>query len=110
MPRNSLQGGRRLLLAGFGALLALMLAGGIDSLIRIHEVNKGQVELRQAYLQRDQVLEKIRAGIYQSSIVLRDYLLAGDPQSAQEQADKWAEIRRQTDQVIAKNAAAVDPK
>jgi signal transduction histidine kinase len=110
MPRNSLQGGRRLLLAGFGALLALMLAGGIDSLIRIHEVNKGQVELRQAYLQRDQVLEKIRAGIYQSSIVLRDYLLAGDPQSAQEQADKWTEIRRQTDQVIAKNAAAVDPK
>ena len=35
MLRNSLQHGRRLLLAGFGGLLALMLAGGIDSMIRL---------------------------------------------------------------------------
>jgi signal transduction histidine kinase len=110
MPRNSLQHGRRLLLAGFGGLLALMLAGGIDSLVRLHEVNRQEAGLREVYLQRALSLEQIRAGIYQSSILLRDYLLAGDPQSSQEVADKWSEIRRKTDQVIAQRAAAVEPK
>jgi signal transduction histidine kinase len=110
MLRNSLQHGRRLLLAGFGGLLTLMLAGGIDSMIRLHEVNRQEASVRDMYLQRALSLEQIRAGIYQSSIVLRDYLLAGDPQSAQQLADKWVEIRRDTDQVIARRAAAAEPK
>jgi signal transduction histidine kinase len=110
MPRNSLQHGRRVLLAGFGGLLTLMLAGGIDSLIRLHEVNRQEAGLREVYLQRALSLEQIRAGIYQSSILLRDYLLARDSPSAQEVADKWSEIRRKTDQVIAQRAAAVEPE
>jgi signal transduction histidine kinase len=110
MLRNSLQHGRRLLLAGFGGLLTLMLAGGIDSMVRLHEVNRQEAAVRDMYLQRALSLERIRAGIYQSSIVLRDYLLAGDPQSAQQLADKWGEIRRDTDQVIARRAAAVEPQ
>ena len=110
MLRNSLQHGRRLLLAGFGGLLTLMLAGGIDSMIRLHEVNRQEASVRDMYLQRALSLEQIRAGIYQSSIVLRDYLLAGDPQSAQQLADKWSEIRRDTDQVIARRSAAVEPQ
>jgi len=109
MPRNSLQHGRLLLLAGFGGLLTLMLAGGIDSLIRLHQVNRQEAGLREVYLQRALSLEQIRAGIYQSSILLRDYLLAGDPQSAQELANKWNEIRSRTDQVIAQRATDVDP-
>jgi signal transduction histidine kinase len=110
MPRNSLQHGRRVLLAGFGGLLTLMLAGGIDSLIRLHDVNQQEAGLREVYLQRALSLEQIRAGIYQSSILLRDYLLAGDSQSSQEVADKWNAIRRKTDQVIAQRAAAVEPE
>lgn len=110
MLRNSLQHGRRLLLAGFGGLLTLMLAGGIDSMIRLHEVNRQEASVRDIYLQRALSLEQIRAGIYQSSIVLRDYLLAGDPQSAQQLADKWGEIRTDTDRVIARRAASVEPQ
>ena len=98
------------MLAGFGGLLTLMLAGGIDSMVRLHEVNRQEAAVRDMYLQRALSLERIRAGIYQSSIVLRDYLLAGDPQSAQQLADKWGEIRRDTDQVIARRAAAVEPQ
>jgi signal transduction histidine kinase len=110
MPRNSLQHGRRVLLAGFGGLLTLMLAGGIDSLIRIHKVDRQETGVREVYLQRALSLEQIRAGIYQSSILLRDYLLAGDPQSAQEVAEKWNEIRSKTDFVIAQRASKVDPE
>jgi signal transduction histidine kinase len=110
MVGNSLQRGRRLLLAGFGGLLTLMLAGGIDSMIRLHEVNRREATLREMYLQRALSLEQIRAGIYQSSIVLRDYLLAGDPQLAQQLADKWGEIRHNTDLIIEQRAAAVEPE
>ena len=39
MHSTSLAHGRRLLLAGFGGLLLLMLAGGADSIFRIHNVN-----------------------------------------------------------------------
>src|SRR5882724_8364550 len=110
MHQSSLQHGRRLLLAGFGGLLLLMLAGGIDSLIRLHDVNRQEAGLREVYLQRALSLEQIRAGIYQSSILLRDYLLAGDSRSSQEVADRWSEIRRRTDQVIAQRASAVAPE
>src|SRR5579872_5952072 len=87
-----------------------MLAGGIDSVMRLHQVNRQEAGLREMYLQRALSLEKIRAGIYQSSILLRDYLLAGDPQSAKDLADQWGEIRRTTDDVIAQRVAAVEPK
>jgi len=110
MPRNSLQHGRRVLLAGFGGLLTLMLAGGIDSLIRLHDVNRQEAGLREVYLQRALSLEQIRAGIYQSSILLRDYLLAGDPQSSRGVVEKWNEIRQKTDRVIAQRSAAVEPE
>jgi signal transduction histidine kinase len=110
MLRNSLQHGRRLLLAGFGGLLTLMLAGGIDSMIRLHDVNRKEAGVRAMYLQRALPLEQIRAGIYQSSIVLRDYLLSGDPQSSKQLADRWAQIRRDTDQLIEQRTAAVEPQ
>jgi hypothetical protein len=110
MPRSSLRRGRRLLLVGFGGLLALMLAGGIDSLVRLRQVNMTEADIREVYLHRAHSLEQIRSGIYQSSIVLRDYMLAGDPQSAAEQARKWNEIRIKTDQAVAQSAADVEPE
>ena len=110
MLRNSLQHGRRVLLVGFGGLLALMLVGGMDSLIRLHQVNRQEAGLREVYLQRALSLEQIRTGIYQSSILLRDYLLAGDPRSARELAQKWGEIRSKTDQAIAQRATSVGPE
>lgn len=108
MLRNSLHRGRRLLLAGFGGLLALMLAGGLDSLIRLRDVKGIEADLRQNYLQRAQSLEHIRSGIYQSSIILRDYLLAEDPALARDQVQKWDAVRATTDQAIAQGIAAAE--
>ena len=108
MLRNSLQRGRRLLLAGFGGLLALMLAGGLDSLIRLREVKRIEADLRENYLHRAQSLEQIRSGIYQSSIILRDYLLSSDPASASDQVQKWDTVRVTTDQAIAQGVAAAE--
>jgi len=109
MHSTSLAHGRRLLLAGFGCLLLLMLAGGADSIFRIHNVNVHAGEVRDAYLRRIQLLEQVRSGVYQSSIILRDYLLAGDAQSAGDQAQKWNDIRSKTDRALEQSAAAMEP-
>jgi len=108
--RSSLKPGRRLLLAGFGGLLALMLAGGVDSMFRIRDVDVHASQVRDAYLHRIQLLEQIRSGVYQSSIILRDYLLAGDPQAAREQEQKWNEIRAKTDQAVQQSAGSMEPE
>ncbi len=109
MHSTSLAHGRRLLLAGFGGLLLLMLAGAADSIYRIHNVDVHAGEIRDAYLRRIQLLDQVRSGVYQSSIILRDYLLADDPQSAREQAQKWSDIRAKTDRALEQSAAAMEP-
>jgi signal transduction histidine kinase len=65
-------------------------------------------EVRDAYLQRNRSLEQIRTGIYQSAIVIRDYLLAANSEDAREQAEKWNMIRRNTDQVLDQTAKVLD--
>jgi len=102
--------GRRVLLAGFGGLLALMLAGAVDSIVRLHQVNVTAAKMRDAYFRRIQSLEEIRSGVYQSSIILRDYLLASDAQTAREQAQKWAEVRLNTDRTVQQIAASAEPE
>ena len=109
MLSTSLAHGRRLLLAGFGGLLLLMLAGGADSIFRIHNVNVHAGEMRDAYLRRIQLLEQVRSGVYQSSIILRDYLLARDTQSASHEARKWNDIRTKTDRALEQSAASMEP-
>ena len=66
-------------------------------------------EVREVYLRRVLSLEQIRSGIYQSSIILRDYLLAGDAQSATKKPDKWNEIRTKTDRALEQSAASMEP-
>ena len=43
----------------------------------------------------------MRAGIYQSAIVMRDYLLASDRAVAQAQVENWTVIRQNTDRALA---------
>jgi hypothetical protein len=66
-------GGRRLLFAGFGGLLVLMLAAGVDALLVLSKVRASDAQVRDLYSARTQSLEKVRNGIYQSAIVMRDY-------------------------------------
>ena len=69
-------GGRPLLLAGFGSLLLLMLVAGGYALRTLEQVRTSDLEERDSYLRRDRALDEVRTGIYQSAIVMRDYLLA----------------------------------
>lgn len=108
MPIRPFAGGRRLLLAGFGGLLALMLAAGVDALLVLHKVRASDAQVRDVYSARTQSLENVRNGIYQSAIVMRDYLLATDPVVASAEVDRWRGIRESTDIAIGETAALLD--
>ena len=101
--------GRTFLTAGFGGLLVLMLLAGGYALGMFERVRSSDAQERDMYLRRARALESVRAGIYQSAIVMRDYLLAPDPASAGKHFDEWTEIRHSTDQALAECANALDP-
>src|SRR5580692_8034027 len=108
MPIRPFAGGRRLLLAGFGGLLALMLAAGVDALLVLRKVRSSDAQVRDLYSARTQSLEKVRNGIYQSAIVMRDYLLATDPLLASAEVDRWRGIRENTDIAMRETSALLD--
>jgi signal transduction histidine kinase len=76
---------RLVLLAGFGGLLALMAVGGFDAIQVLRQIQTRNVQIRQAFLTRDRALEHIRASLYLSGTVVRDYLLDPEPAGAAEQ-------------------------
>ena len=103
-------GGRPLLLAGFGSLLLLMLVAGGYALRTLEQVRTSDLQERDSYLQRDRALDEVRTGIYQSAIVMRDYLLSRDEKSGASQIERFAETRQQTDRALAECAALIAPK
>lgn len=109
--RNALRktGGRPLLLAGFGSLLLLMLLAGGYALRTLELVRTSDLEERDSHLRRDRALERVRTGIYQSAIIMRDYLLALDNKSGAAQIERFAETREQTDRALAECATQIDP-
>ncbi|MGA3186517.1 MAG: sensor histidine kinase [Bryobacteraceae bacterium] len=108
MQTEAIAGGRRLLLAGFGGLLALMMVAGADALLVLRQVRASDAQVRDAYERRSRALEQVRAGIYQSAIVMRDFLLASDPHIAADQVTSWTSIRARTDNALADGATVLD--
>ncbi len=107
-------GGRPFLLAGFGSLLLLLLVAGGYALRILDQVRTSDLEERNNYLRRDHALDRVRTGIYQSAIIMRDYLLASgnkalDEKSAAAQIARFAETREQTDQALAECTQLIDP-
>ncbi len=108
MGNEPIAGGRRMLLIGFGGLLLLMMVSGSDALLVLRQVRASDAQVRNVYVRRSRALEQVRAGIYQSAIVMRDFLLASDPDIAAEQVTHWNDIRDRTDNALTDGAAELD--
>ena len=102
-------GGRPLLLAGFGSLLLLMLAAGGYALGTLEQVRRTDLKERDTHLQRDRALNRVQTGIYQSAIIMRDFLLAPDETSGQIEIERFAATRDQTDLALAECAKLIEP-
>ena len=98
-----------MLIAGFGGLMLLLVAAGIDALLVLQNVRASDAQVRDVYFRRSRALDEVRSGIYQSAIVMRDYLLASDRNIAAAQVESWTEIRQNTDRALADCAATLDP-
>ncbi len=101
--------GRRLLLAGFGGLLALMLIAGLDALLVLRDVRAKDAQERDLYLQRATALDQVRTGIYKSAITMRAYLLASNAREAGLQLGQWDDVRNTTDKALDECATVLDP-
>src|SRR6185437_12664673 len=84
-------GARSALIAGFGALLILMGFICIDSLHTLAAFASNNAQIRKDFLYREQTLTQVRTSLYESGVIMRDYILAEtDPA---EQRVLEAEIR-----------------
>src|SRR5450631_1005807 len=66
---------RLVLLAGFGGLLILMAFAGVDGIQALQQIQSSNDRIRDQFLLRTQVLERIRGDLYLSGTDVRDYLL-----------------------------------
>ena len=89
---------RAVLWAGFGSLLALMLLVAVSSNRALNRIEESSRQIRHGFLERDDLLDRLRANLYRSSIDIRDYLLHADPQLAER---RRAEIQHTEQEVAA---------
>ena len=101
-------GGRRLLLAGFGGLMLLMLVAGVYALAVLREVRSKDAHERDLYVRRANALDQVRTGIYNSAIVVRAYLLANDAGTTSTELQQWGQVRLDTERALAECAALLD--
>src|SRR5580704_1334197 len=89
---------RAILWTGFGSLLALMILVAVSANRALNRIEESSRLIRHGFLERDDLLDRLRANLYRSSIDLRDYLLHADPQLAD---TRRAEIQHTAQEIAA---------
>ncbi len=90
-------GARTALIAGFGALLILMGIICVDSLHTLASFASDNAQIRRDFLNREQTLERVRTGLYESGNIMRDYVLAETDSQAQRALE--SEIQTNKEQI-----------
>jgi signal transduction histidine kinase len=87
-------GSRPALLAGFGTLLILMAIISIDSLYTLEAFENHNGHIRQDFAYRENTLEQVRTGVYESGDILSDYaVIESNPQSQERLRTEVQSIR-----------------
>jgi signal transduction histidine kinase len=79
---------RLVLAAGFGGLLLLVAFAGFDGLQALQQIQASDNNIREDFLLRTRVLERIRADVYVSGTYVRDYLL--EPESGKAEGHRYS--------------------
>jgi signal transduction histidine kinase len=86
---------RLVLLAGFGGLLILMAFAGVDGIQALQQIQTSNDRIRDQFLLRTQVLERIRSDLYLSGTDVRDYLL--EPQTGKADGHRYTLLETRKD-------------
>ena len=89
---------RAVLCIGFGSLLALLILVAVTANRALVRIEASSSEIRRGFLQRDELLNRMRSDLYRSGIDLRDYLLHADDSLAER---RRTEIQRSEQDVAA---------
>ena len=87
-------------MTGFGGLLLLMAFAGIDGMRTIEEIQRSNDSIRDEFLLRTHVLERIRADLYVSGTYVRDYLLERESGKAEGHRYSLLETRNDMDAAL----------
>ena len=74
---------RAVLYVGFGSLLFLMILVAVSANRAMDRIETTSGEIRHGFLERDDLLDRLRTNLFRTSIDLRDYLLHADDQLAE---------------------------
>ena len=86
---------RLVLVAGFGGLLLLMAFAEFDGMQGLSQIEKSNDEIRQDFLLRTRVLDRIRDDVYTSGTYVRDYLL--EPESGKAEGHRYSLLETRAD-------------
>ena len=108
--RSTIVDSRLALIAGFGGLLILMAFAGADAIQTLRQIQTSNDEIREEFLLRTRVLERIRADLYVSGTYVRDYLL--EPESGKAEGHRYSllETRRDMDSALAHYQTLLTPQ
>jgi len=98
---------RFLLFAGFGGLLLLLGFFGLSAISFLSQIEVREEKIRQDYVSRDEVLQKLRSSIYTSGTHVRDFLLDSSDARAADDRRQFLETRLQIENEIAEYQALV---
>src|ERR1043165_2254193 len=91
---------RTVLMAGFGGLLLLMAFAGFDGIQALQQIQTSNDSIREDFLLRTRVLERIRADVYVSGTYVRDYLLERESGKAEGHQYSLLETRRDIESAL----------
>lgn len=97
------------LFAGFGGLLVLLAILGLSAISFLSQINTGEEQIRQDYVNRDRVLQSLRSDIYSSGTYVRDFLLDTNDAFAAGHREQFLETQRQLQNEIAEYRRVAGP-
>jgi signal transduction histidine kinase len=100
---------RAVLFAGFGGLLAFLIASAAVTFYMLDRVRNDDRRFRQTFVERLGALERIRAQIYLSGTYVRDYLLSPDTSGADAQRARLTAIEEESQEVLNRYAKGLEP-
>jgi signal transduction histidine kinase len=101
---------RVLLLAGFGGLLLLMGFAEIDAIDALRQIQTANDGIRESFLVRTRMLERIRGDLYLSGTYVRDYLLEREAGKAEGHRYSLVETRSDMDTALRQYSALLNKR
>jgi len=101
---------RAALVLGFGSLLVIMAAAGLDALRVLQNFRTSDASIRRDFLFRNHVLNDIRSEVYLSGTYVRDYLLDPESERAEGYRTSLQQVRRQMEAALQSYSGRLHPE